>query len=258
MAERRMFAKTIIDSDAFLDMPLSTQALYFHLSMRADDDGFVNNPKRIQRMIGASDDDVRVLIGKQFIITFDTGVVVIKHWRIHNYIRSDRYKATTCTAEAAMLTTDEARAYQLDTNGIPLGIPNDNQLSYQRDTQVRLGKNRIDKGSIEGVEIYEKSTPKKPTKHKHGEYQNVLLTDAELEKLKAEYPDYLERIERLSEYIASSGKAYKSHYATIRAWARKDKEKAKPRGTGFSNAPERKQDFDDIQRRLIQAQNGGR
>lgn len=138
--------------------------------------------------------------------------------------------------------------------------------------RIRKYQRRI-KAEEEGVEIYEKSTPeieikidtekeiereKKPTKHKHGEYQNVLLTDAELEKLKQEYPDYLERIERLSEYIASSGKAYKSHYATIRAWARKDKEKAKPKGTGFSNAPERKQDFDDIQRRLIQAQNGGR
>ena len=90
MAERRMFAKTIIDSDAFLDMPLSAQALYFHLSMRADDDGFINNPKKIQRMVGASDDDCKLLLMKRFIIVFESGVVVIKHWRIHNYIRNDR------------------------------------------------------------------------------------------------------------------------------------------------------------------------
>lgn len=90
MAEKRMFAKTIIDSDAFLDMPMSTQALYFHLSMRADDDGFINNPKKIQRMIGSSEDDMRVLCAKSFVIPFESGVVVIKHWRINNYLRADR------------------------------------------------------------------------------------------------------------------------------------------------------------------------
>jgi hypothetical protein len=94
MAERRMFAKTIIDSDAFLDMPLSTQSLYFHLSMRADDDGFNNNPKKVQRMIGASDDDLKILIMKKFIIPFDNGIIVIKHWKIHNYIQKDRYRET--------------------------------------------------------------------------------------------------------------------------------------------------------------------
>lgn len=99
MAERRMFAKTIIDSDAFLDMPLSTQCLYFHLSMRADDDGFVNNPRKVQRMIGASRDDLQLLIAKNFLIPFESGVVVIKHWRIHNYIRSDRYNSTVYKAE---------------------------------------------------------------------------------------------------------------------------------------------------------------
>lgn len=97
MAERRMFAKAIIDSDAFLDMPLSTQALYFHLAMRADDEGFVGNPKKIQRMIGASDDDCRILISKRFILTFQSGIVVIKHWRIHNYILFSRENTATRT-----------------------------------------------------------------------------------------------------------------------------------------------------------------
>ena len=103
MAERRMFAKTIIDSDAFLDMPLSAQALYFHLSMRADDDGFINNPKKLQRLIGCADDDMRLLVAKAFIIPFESGVVVIKHWRINNYIRNDRYKPTNYTEEMAQL-----------------------------------------------------------------------------------------------------------------------------------------------------------
>ena len=133
MAERRMFAKTIIDSDAFLDMPLSTQALYFHLSMRADDDGFINNPKKIQRMIGASEDDTRLLIMKKFIIPFESGIVVIKHWKIHNYIRSDRYKETVYLEEKATLNTDNNKAYTI-------GIPDGNQM----DTQVRLGKDRIE------------------------------------------------------------------------------------------------------------------
>lgn len=113
MAERRMFAKTIIDSDAFLDMPLSTQSLYFHLSMRADDDGFINNPKKIQRMVGASDDDLKLLIAKRFIIPFESGIVVIKHWRIHNYIREDRRKDTVYQEEMSRLTTKDNGAYSL-------------------------------------------------------------------------------------------------------------------------------------------------
>ena len=113
MAERRMFAKTIIDSDAFLDMPLSTQSLYFHLSMRGDDDGFINNPKKIQRMIGASDDDLKLLIAKNFIIPFESGIVVIKHWKIHNYIRGDRKKQTVYPEEMSLLKTKENGAYAL-------------------------------------------------------------------------------------------------------------------------------------------------
>jgi len=138
MAERRMFAKTIIDSDAFLDMPLSTQALYFHLSMRADDDGFLNNPKKIMRMIGASQNELELLLGKKFLIAFESGVVVIKHWKIHNYIRSDRYKETKYIEEKGQLSTKKNGSYTL-------GIPDDNRLVYQMETQVRLGKDSISK-----------------------------------------------------------------------------------------------------------------
>ena len=110
MAERRMFSKTIVDSDAFLDLPLSAQTLYFHLSMRADDDGFLNNARKIQRMIGASDDDMTVLISEGYIIRFDSGVVAIKDWKINNYIRSDRYKPTVFKEEKAMLSALEKNA----------------------------------------------------------------------------------------------------------------------------------------------------
>lgn len=147
MAERRMFAKTIIDSDAFLDMPMSTQCLYFHLAMRADDDGFLNNPRKIQRMIGAGDDDLRVLISKRFLLPFESGVVVIKHWKIHNYIRMDRYKPTVYQEELAQLTEKDNGAYTLgipDDNQVEtIGIPDGNQTVYQMDTQVRLGKDRL-------------------------------------------------------------------------------------------------------------------
>lgn len=133
MAERRMFAKTIIDSDAFLDMPLSAQALYFHLSMRADDDGFINNPKKIQRMVGASDDDCKLLILKRFILTFESGVIVIKHWRIHNYIQKDRYRETVYLQEKSSLYLNENNAYTEDaTDGHPI-IDNYNSQAADKD-----------------------------------------------------------------------------------------------------------------------------
>ncbi|MGT9658519.1 DNA replication protein, partial [Enterococcus faecalis] len=176
-----MFAKTIIDSDAFLDMPLSTQSLYFHLSMRADDDGFINNPKKIQRMVGCGDDDLKLLMAKRFILVFDSGVIVIKHWKIHNYIRNDRYKPTLYQEEKAELAEKNSKAYTFKTEVIEsenhLGIPDDNRMGYQMDTQVRLGKDRLvkdkKKNSVEPSstmhELFEKvwkTYPKKTNKKK--------------------------------------------------------------------------------------------
>ena len=127
-----MFAKTIIDSDAFIDMPLSSQALYFHLSMRADDEGFINNPKRIQRMIGASDDDLKVLIAKNFIIPFESGIVVIKHWRIHNYIRGDRLKKTAYQNEKQILKIKDNGSYTLDGNPNELNAKELRKIAYEQ------------------------------------------------------------------------------------------------------------------------------
>lgn len=145
MAERRMFTMKIIDSDAFLDMPLSTQALYFHLCMRADDDGFINNPRKIQRVIGATDDDLKLLITKRFVLVFDNGVIVIKHWRMHNVLRKDRYHETQYIEEKNSLNVKENGAYtelgnQMATTWQPLG----NQMA----TEDRIGKDRIGKDSI--------------------------------------------------------------------------------------------------------------
>ena len=150
MAERRMFAKTIIDSDAFLDMPLSSQSLYFHLSMRADDDGFINNPKKIQRMIGASDDDLKLLIAKSFLIPFESGIVVIKHWKIHNYIQNDRYKETVYLEEKEQLRIKENKAYSLSTQ--PMYTECIQDVSTM-ETQVRLGKDRLGKDRLGEVRI---------------------------------------------------------------------------------------------------------
>ncbi|WP_228065549.1 replisome organizer [Enterococcus mundtii] len=242
MAERRMFAKTIIDSDAFLDMPLSTQALYFHLSMRADDDGFINNPKKIQRMVGCGDDDLKLLMAKRFILVFESGVIVIKHWKIHNYIRNDRYKPTLYQDEKALLADKDNKAYtfaeELPNRDENLGIPDDNQTVYQMDTQVRLGKDRLGKDSKDIRDVTPpKKSKAKPIRHKYGEYKNVLLSDDQMEKLKTEFPnDYQERIERLSEYCESAGKTYKNYLATIRSWARKEKNEPKKNQKTFPNS----------------------
>lgn len=143
MAEKRMFAKTIIDSDAFLDMPLSTQALYFHLSMRADDEGFLNSPKKLQRLIGASDDDLKLLIAKNFIIPFESGVIVIKHWKIHNYIRKDRIHPTVYQEERSLLNIKNNGAYTTNLLTEDECQPNVSQMSVK--CQARLDKISIDK-----------------------------------------------------------------------------------------------------------------
>ena len=227
-----MFAKTIVTSDAFLDMPPTTRSLYMLLCVMADDDGFVNAPRSIMRMSGATDDDMKLLIVKRFVLTFESGVVVIKHWRIHNLIQKDRYKETKYLEEKAMLALDENNAYtEADSSMYPECI----QPVSKPESQVRLGKVSTGKSRI--GEDNEEAAPPKPTKHKYGMYKNVLLSDEEYQKLIEEFPhDYTERIERLSEYIASTGKKYKSHLATIRSWARKDTG-AKPKSAPKSSNP---------------------
>ncbi len=216
MAERRMFTKKVTDDDNFMSLSSSAQALYLHLSMCADDDGFCNQVSISMFKAHASVQDLQALLEKRYIYQFDNGVIVIKHWRMANALRKDRYTPTAFQEELARLDIKDNGSYTM--------LPNGCQMVAERLPQVRLGKERLSKDSINN-DILPSPPPKKPVKHKYGEYQNVLLTDEELEKLKAEYFDYEERIERLSSYVASTGKSYKSHYATIRNWARKDAEK---------------------------------
>ena len=157
MSERRMFAKTIIDSDAFLDMPMSARLLYYDLGMRADDDGFINSPKKIMRTIGATTDDMNILIARKFVIPFESGVVVIKAWRINNYLRSDRYRETNYIDEKNMLNVEKTGMYTLkEDSGIPSGIP-----------LVDAGKDSIGKDSI-GKDNNKRFTP--PTIEEVKEY----------------------------------------------------------------------------------------
>jgi uncharacterized phage protein (TIGR02220 family) len=136
MAQRRMFSKKITDTDIFLDMPLSSQALYFHLNMHADDDGFVSNAKTVKRMMGSSDDDLKLLLTKNFIFVFESGVVVIKDWKIHNYIRKDTYNTTIYGDEKEQLAQDDNGSYTLRIRSVD-----------DPSTQVRLGKVRLGKDS---------------------------------------------------------------------------------------------------------------
>ena len=174
MAERRMFAKKITESDAFLDMPSSSQMLYFHFSMNADDDGFVNNPKKIQRMCGASNDDFKLLVAKSFVILFESGVIVIKHWKMHNYIQSDRYRPSDYIEEKSMLGLKKNRSYTLDEDKM-----------YTRCIQnciqnVSVDKNSIDKSSIDKSSIdkssIDKSSIDKNKDIKEKDFTNVKST----------------------------------------------------------------------------------
>ena len=191
MADRRMLAKSIMETDLFSDMPTDAQMLYVRMIMMADDDGFVSNPRAIMRAYGFSDDCMKLLIAKKFVMTFEKNdgfVYLIKHWRVHNYIRTDRYKASTFKELLRGVYYDENNAYSLKPeegkrpclpqNGIPgdnqvatIGIPSDNQVVDKLDTQVRLGKDSIGK-----VSVVEDSIGKGVTGENH------TLTDTEFEK----------------------------------------------------------------------------
>ena len=217
MAERRMFTKKITESDAFLDMPSSTQMLYFHFSMNADDDGFVNNPKKIQKMCGASDDDFKLLIVKSFIILFDSGIIVIKHWKMHNYIQADRYRPTDYVEEKSMLGIKSNKAYTLDVS----------KMDTECIQNGYIGKDSIGKVSID-----------KDSKDKDSKEES-----ARGEKDKRFYPPTLDEVKQYCEerknnidpmafidFYSSKGwmigkNRMKDWKAAVRTWERKRKEK---------------------------------
>lgn len=200
MAQRRMFSLQIVDTDAFLEMPTSSQLLYFHLAMRADDDGFVANPKKIIRVIGTQEDDYKILIAKRFLLTFESGVVVIKHWKIHNYIQNDRYTQTKYVDERENLTLKDNGSY---TERI--------QNGYKLDTQVRLGKVskgkvRLDTASLENL--------------KKTFFENPLM-----EKIQRIYPDrdYDFQFDLMIDWWKKSKKKYPQNLSAFSNWLKNTK-----------------------------------
>ena len=225
MAERRMFSKSVIWCDMFLEMPLSSQALYMHLNMSADDDGFVGNPKTILRMIGASEDDFKILVTKGFVIVFESGIIVITHWKRNNYIQKDRYKGTIYKDEKSYLNISNNNLYEKKER---ICIQNVSDL----DTQDRIGKDRLDKGRGE------EESPPPPNSKTYGEFQNVNLSDEEYQRLKEKLKSHTNTmVEKLSRYMQSSGKTYQDHYATLLHWYEKDEEELRKKTNDRSKAP---------------------
>lgn len=156
MAKRRMFSLDIVDTDKFLEMPATTQSLYFHLGMRADDDGFISSPKKVTKIVNCSDDDLKILISKGYVIPFESGIVVIRHWNQNNYLRNDRYIQTIYTDELSQLTLNNSTYDIVNPSGIPNDIPNipngiPNDIPTVSTGKDRLGKDRLGKDSIDNT-----------------------------------------------------------------------------------------------------------
>lgn len=211
MAQRRMFSMQVIDTDQFLDMPPSSQCLYFHLGMRADDDGFVASPRKIMKITNSSDDDYKLLLAKQFVIPFASGICVIRHWRIHNYIQSDRYHETIYKDERRQLAISNNHYETLDTECI--------QDVSKVDTEVRLGK--VSRGKER------KSAPKK-IKH---ETLGVPMNETRYRNLCEQHgTDDVERyLQKVADWASTYGKSVKDYAAAAGNWMARDIEEGKLR-----------------------------
>lgn len=221
-----MFDIDFVDADAFLDMPATSQLLYFHLGLRADDDGFIHNPKRVMRSCGGTEDDLRILIAKKYLIPFDSGIVVIKHWKLHNKIPKDRYKETNYQDEKAMLTLNDNDSYTLCIQDVNKMYP-----------QVRVGKGRQGKDRV--VEVSENGNNEIDNDVENSiegksvlEYMGgtlgknvVLLTEAQkdalLEKLGLDAFNHY--VDKLSTFIIKRNAKVGNHYQTILEWYEEDK-----------------------------------
>ena len=227
-----MLTKKVTDDDNFMSLSSSAQALYLHLSMSADDDGFCNQVSISMFKAHASVQDLQALLEKRYIYQFENGVIVIKHWRMANALRKDRYTPTVFHEELAQLDINKIGEYTW--------LPNGCQMVASCLPQDRLGKDRLDKDSIEYISDSDESKPapkKKAVKHKHGEYQHVLLKDDEVEKLIEEYGKDMtvKLIKFLDEYIEMKGYKAKNHYLAIKKWvadAVKEREGRKKINTG--------------------------
>ena len=213
MAQKRMFDKRVVESDRFTDLPNSSKALYFMAGMSADDKGFFQ-PRRLQKVCGFSDDDFKILIAKNFFITFESGVMVVTDWNKNNWLDSRRITETEYVEELKLLQLINEKYELIDS-----GLANAKRM---------LSEYSIEENSIE------------ENNNIYGEFKNVKLTDSEYAKL--EKSNLLPYIEKLSSYMASKNKRYKSHYATILTWARKDKPKEETLPEWFNQDIEKRKD----------------
>jgi hypothetical protein len=261
MAQKRMFSLKIIDTDLFLDMPVSSQLLYFQLSMRADDDGFVSSPQKIMKMVNCSSDDLKILSSKSFIIPFESGVCVIKHWKIHNHIQNDRYQETLYNQEKSALEDDKGSYKIMDTKCI--------QNVHEMDTQVRLDKVRVDKVKVEKTFLsdsdeYRLSTflwnyikknndkAKEPNLQRWSkQFDSILRLDKrEIEDIKKVIV-FSQKDEFWYKNILSPDKV-RTHFEKLILQMKEPKyEKGKGKGRFVDNCIQRNIDYDELEKKLL-------
>lgn len=266
MASKRMFSKDIVDTDEFITLSHSAQVLYFHLSMNADDDGFVSNVLKTIRVLQCSQQDLNDLIGFGFLIPFPSGVMVITHWKINNFLRNDRYKETIYLAEKSQLSLDESKRYTI-------GIPNGHQsktTGIPRVDEYKQVEMSINKCSQDDIPQLQTSPAHSLNKISYGSAHNVFLTIEEYTNLKQRFPNQTDaKIEYFSGYLERKNNAfYPDHYKTLSDWlavdVQKEKQALNNQRTGKKDTFRTMQsrddvDFDAIERRnqlkLIQEQN---
>lgn len=251
MAEKRCFCMSIVDSDAFMEMPLSTQCFYFHLGMRADDYGFVNNPRRIAKLVGASDDDFKLLVSKRFLLLFDNGVVVIKHWLMHNTVKNDRIKLPQYPDIAAKVYIKQNKSYTevpqgecttllqaIESGWKPLGTQLESTWNPKRkEEKGKENKRKENKSSPSSIDDVEEETrarenesfeeEKQLKKFGGSNFEGLNLSEEQLddltEKLSLDELNYYGK--KLSDWkMKYPNRICKSDYKIILKWAREDRE----------------------------------
>lgn len=262
MAKRRMFSLDIVDTDKFLEMPATTQALYFHLGMRADDDGFISSPKKVTKIVNCSDDDLKILISKGYVIPFESGVVIIRHWQQNNYVRNDRYIQTIYTDELSQLTLNNGSYDIISPSGIPNDIPT-----------VATGKDRLGKDSIGYINTIS-SELDKPTLNPNGIL--LPLNDKSLYEVPQEnidtwvaaYPavDVMQELQKMRAWLESNPTRRKTKRGInrfINSWLAKEQDRGGRRQqqtagmrqqgmkNSFNNYQQNDYDIDELEKNLL-------
>ena len=252
MANRRMFSLDVVDTDKFLDMPASSQNLYFHLGMRADDDGFVSSPKKITKIVNCATDDLNVLISRGFVLSVGNGIVVITNWKQNNYLQKDRYRPTIYQDEKALL---------IETNGVYNLNPECIHTVSKLETQERIEKDRDSK------DIPSAPDDKSPCAGSFllNDGTSYEITENDVENFQQLYPgiDVRQEIRNITGWCLSNPKNRKTRAGARRilnGWLSRSQNSARPekktgaKPTGFSNFQQRDYDFDELERQLLSAQ----